>query len=102
MILHGEWDKEDVYDSEIAPLMAKIIEICKRESIPMAATFQYCDQGENGPGYCTTTMPNGRASERLLRVIGAMQPEHAHVTLAETQVTDPVTGRTTLTIRRVT
>lgn len=32
-------DKEKVYDEQIAPLMAKIIEICKTEGIPMFADF---------------------------------------------------------------
>lgn len=42
-------DKEKVYDEQIAPLMAKIIEICKTEGIPMFADFQYADQG-----FCAT------------------------------------------------
>ena len=97
----SEWDKEGVYDAEISPLMAKIIEICKRESIPMAATFQYCDREGDGPGFCTTTLPNGLESERMRRVILAMQPDRP-VTLAETITTDPVTGRTNISIRRIT
>lgn len=31
--------KEQVYDAEIAPLMAKILEVCKREKIAMVAQF---------------------------------------------------------------
>lgn len=31
--------KESVYDNEISPLMAKILEICKREKIAMVAQF---------------------------------------------------------------
>ena len=42
-------NKEKVYDEQIAPLMAQIIEICKREEIPMFADFQYADLD-----YCTT------------------------------------------------
>ena len=42
-------NKEKVYDTQIAPLMAKIIEICKSEQIPMFAEFQYADLG-----FCTT------------------------------------------------
>lgn len=37
--------KEKVYDEEIAPLMAKIIEISKNHEIPMFAEFQYEDEG---------------------------------------------------------
>jgi hypothetical protein len=36
-------NKEKIYDEQIAPLMAKIIEICKAEDIPMFAEFQYSD-----------------------------------------------------------
>lgn len=32
-------NKEQVYDAEIAPLMAKILEVCKREKIAMVAQF---------------------------------------------------------------
>ncbi len=42
-------DKEKIYDEQIAPLIAKIIEICKTEEIPMFAEFQYADLG-----FCTT------------------------------------------------
>lgn len=37
---------EEVYDEEIAPLMAKILEICKRENMPMFASFAV--KGEDG------------------------------------------------------
>jgi len=36
-------NKEKIYDEQISPLMAKIIEICKAENIPMFAEFQYAD-----------------------------------------------------------
>jgi hypothetical protein len=42
-------NKEKIYDEQIAPLMAKIIEICKNEHIPMFAEFQYADLD-----FCTT------------------------------------------------
>ena len=42
-------NKERIYDEQIAPLMAKIIEICKAEQIPMFADFQYADLD-----FCTT------------------------------------------------
>lgn len=41
--------KEKIYDDQIAPLMDKIIEICKTEGIPMFADFQIADLD-----YCTT------------------------------------------------
>ena len=48
------YDKESIYDDEIHPLMAKIIDICQRERIPMAAIFDIKDDGEEGPLLCTT------------------------------------------------
>lgn len=56
-----KYDKESVYDNEIAPLMKQIIEICKREELPLVAQFYLKQQHpdadeENGPMYCTTTI----------------------------------------------
>lgn len=56
-----KFDKEHIYDEQIAPLMKQIIEICKREELPMNAQFYLKQQHpdadeENGPMYCTTTI----------------------------------------------
>lgn len=52
------FDLESVYDEEIAPLMTKIIDICKRHKMPMLATFMY--QHHHGKdeleSYCTTSL----------------------------------------------
>ena len=45
-------DNEKIYDEQISPLMAQIIEICKKHKIPMLATFIYKQDG-----FCTTSMP---------------------------------------------
>lgn len=52
------YDKEQVYDEQISPLMAQIIEICKREEIPMAVQFYLKEKhGDNGePLYCKTVL----------------------------------------------
>lgn len=34
-----DYDKEAIYDAEIAPLMTQIIDICKKNSINMIASF---------------------------------------------------------------
>lgn len=50
-------DNEKVYDEEIFPLMTKIMEICKKNEIPLLATFAYApDQ------LCTSYIP-GPASD---------------------------------------
>lgn len=50
------FDKEDVYDDEISPLMNKIIGICKKHNIPMIASFAYENCQDNGIGCCTTLL----------------------------------------------
>jgi hypothetical protein len=55
------YDKESVYDEEIAPLMKQILEICKREKIPMAVQYYLKefreDAGFEGlPMYCTSVI----------------------------------------------
>jgi hypothetical protein len=52
-----EWTKEEVYDAEINPLMAKIIAICKEHRIPLVAQFNYANEGDAGPAFCTTVLP---------------------------------------------
>ncbi len=51
-----QFNKEDVYDNEISPLMTKIIAICKEHKIPMLATFTYENHEERGVGKCTTLL----------------------------------------------
>jgi hypothetical protein len=54
------FDLESVYDAEIAPLMTKIIEICKAHKLPMFATFLYVNDPEAGDeGVCTTNLMFG-------------------------------------------
>jgi hypothetical protein len=66
-------DNEAVYDEQISPLMTQIIELCKAHSIPFAAQFQYCgDDGEDGPGFVTTTLPVDGQDPQIARVISAM------------------------------
>lgn len=53
------YDKEDVYDEQIAPLMSQIIEICKKENIPLTAQFSLKshrddNESQEDPMRCTT------------------------------------------------
>lgn len=77
------YDKEEVYDNEIAPLMKQIVDICKREGMPMAATF-YLQQEredaefENQAMWCTTIINNfdhilPEHKERLSYIAEAMR-----------------------------
>lgn len=47
-------DKESIYDEQIAPLMAQLLEICQREGIPMFASFQY-----SADGFCSSALGTG-------------------------------------------
>lgn len=54
------FDLEAVYDAEIAPLMAQIIEVCKTHKLPMFATFLYANDPESEEdGVCTTNLMFG-------------------------------------------
>ena len=94
------WDKESVYDELISPLMTQIIAICKEHQIPLVAQFQYADTAEDGPAYCTTTLPFPNASEELRTIAAHMKPQPA-VAFAETTTTTP-DGSRMVSIRRVT
>jgi hypothetical protein len=50
------YNKEDVYDDEISPLVQKIIEICKENKIPAIMSFAYAANEEEGTGCCTTLL----------------------------------------------
>jgi hypothetical protein len=53
-----EFDKEAIYDKEINPLMKQIIDICKKNEIPVIASFCYkSTEGEDS--FCTTCIPIG-------------------------------------------
>ncbi|WP_020615766.1 hypothetical protein [Paenibacillus daejeonensis] len=73
----SKYDKESIYDEQIAPLMKQIIEICKREELPMVAQFylkqQHPDDDvENAAMYCTTTIIPSRDK--------IFEEHHAHLT----------------------
>ena len=58
-------NKEQIYDSEISPLMQQIIGICRDKGIAMFASFNIAHDGEgpNGEDYssltCTSHIPDG-------------------------------------------
>jgi|HubBroStandDraft_5_1064220.scaffolds.fasta_scaffold294317_2 hypothetical protein len=96
----GYWTKEDVYDTQISPLMAQIIAICKEHDIPVVAQFQYCNTAEDGPGFVTTAMVKEPRSAASIIKMGLMARPQPAVALAITEVTQP-DGTKRTTIRRV-
>lgn len=79
------FNKEDIYDNEISPLMRQIIGICKEHGIPMVASFTYENCEERGPGRCTTNIndiPN-RKDDVHQKVVKTLY-DGRHTTLAIT------------------
>lgn len=48
-------NNEQIYDEQIAPLMAQIIDICQNEKIPFAAQFVYNRDEENDENFLCTS-----------------------------------------------
>lgn len=58
-------NKEQIYDSQISPLMQQIITICRENGIAMMASFDIAHDGEGPNGEdcssltCSTLLPDG-------------------------------------------
>jgi hypothetical protein len=57
--------KEAIYDRDIAPLMAKIIETCKANGIALVASFGLDVDDEDSPLLCTTIIGMTNDADRL-------------------------------------
>jgi hypothetical protein len=72
--------REEIYDNEINPLMAKIIGICKEHDIPLVAAFQINDDRSPEPDgvmLCRTVLTYGEnVSERLHQAARELKPKH--------------------------
>ncbi|OXI42449.1 hypothetical protein [Burkholderia aenigmatica] len=68
--------KEQIYDAQISPLMAQIIEICKEHGIPIVASF--FTPGEDDPELAVTTALLGNGFEAPVNfsdALRALRPE---------------------------
>ena len=70
------WDLEHIYDTEIAPLMSRIIEICKANNLPMFATFVYANGEDDGEDYCTTYVVSAKPQEQKAILAAILLPAH--------------------------
>lgn len=67
-------NKENIYDTQVSPLMQQIIEICKANGIAMMASFDIAHDGEGSNGedcsalICNTLLPNGDGENNPLFV----------------------------------
>jgi hypothetical protein len=70
--------KEAVYDAAIAPLMTKIIELCKEHKINMAAQFALDPNDEGTTLFCTTVLSvdkdDAEGAVRIAKLREAMNP----------------------------
>lgn len=104
------YDLEKVYDDEISPLMAQIIEICKKHNMPMVASFQHQVSEEHGIGWCTTILVDNPdktdakfpTSQKLWRATQVLKPGPAAVTAFAEWVTTEPDGSKHLHIKRIT
>lgn len=73
-------NKEQAYDNEVAPLMDKVIAICRREGISMICHFELPVPSEPDLR-CTTKLPdgNGHTSHIIQRMLAATRFKPADV-----------------------
>jgi hypothetical protein len=89
--------KEAAYDNEIAPLMTRIIEVCKLHKINMAATFsldeadeERQEEGHVGPMMCTTVLGVDESDvdghKRIMECRRVMYPQPSYAAFTITTV----------------
>lgn len=76
------WDEEKAYDEKIAPLMTRIIEICKEHKIPFIASFAYANTEQDGEAACTSYIDYpGRRPEKLIRSLRVLRERPSFMTM---------------------
>ena len=68
------YDLEKLYDEQVSPLVAQILEICQKNELPMAISFQYKSDGEEEFEFCNSavlpeTRPISEELEKIWRVL---------------------------------
>lgn len=74
--------KESVYDEQIAPLMSKIISICKEHEIATFAHFRLDDVEPDDKILCSTALPvskNNKDNKVIQDLINVTKHGHAVV-----------------------
>jgi len=60
------YDKEEIYDEKIAPLMKEVIKVCKEEGINFLAHFYLAEETEEENHlHCTTYIPGEKEHDKL-------------------------------------
>lgn len=93
--------KEERYDNEIAPLMAKILEICKAAKIALIADFALDDSEESEGLHCTSALlaHDFGPSEAQIDAYELLKPKPSYA-FAETHQTME-DGSKRISIRRI-
>lgn len=75
-------NKEQIYDTEIAPLMTKIIDVCRTHKIGMLASYAIPTSDDDGL-YCTTSLfdDSGKVPERFQKPLSLILAERASTPL---------------------
>jgi hypothetical protein len=74
------FDLEKVYDEQINPLMAKIIDICHEHKMPMVASFQFKSDGKSDHDLCSSALldrDERPIAPELERIYSILQPKRA-------------------------
>lgn len=75
-------DLEQIYDGQIAPLMAQIIKIADEHNIPYVASFQLTD--EDDPLMCTSCLLPKGCDEKLVQAKDILYAPASATTLTVT------------------
>ena len=87
-------NKEQVYDADIQPLMAKILEVCMREKIAMVAQFSIPTE-EDPELVCTSclTKPEFEPTAAIIEAVKVLTSTHGSglvaMTITETPRSEP-------------
>lgn len=69
--------REDIYDTEVSPLMKQVLTICEHAGIPLVASFRIDDGAEGEePLFCTSILPDD-TSEHMQALARAARPKPA-------------------------
>lgn len=77
------FNKEEIYDNELSPLVRQIIDICNEHQIPMIASFTFENCQDRGAGRCTTFL-NGfeERQDEAIKKAALVIKNGGHETLA--------------------
>lgn len=78
-------NKEEIYDAQIAPLMAQIIDVCKANKIAMLATFHLpIDEDDNLE--CTTALlgDDFDPPEQMIAALNVLRPPQSRALMIRT------------------